>query len=163
MELLIAIVIIVAILISGFLFAQNDRSHRKQIDSDTIEKLLPQTQCRDCGFDGCKPYAEALAKNETDINRCLPGGMETIKDLARLLKTKVKPLYKETDKYKTPAVAVIDEAQCIGCVKCIVACPMDAIIGAPKQMHSVIDMYCTGCELCIAPCPVDCISMLKQN
>ena len=125
---------------------------------ETIDDLLPQTQCGDCGFNGCLPYAEALARNETTINRCLPGGDETIKELATLLNKEVISLYK--DAKDSNGIAFIDEATCIGCVKCITACPVDAIIGAPKQMHSIINQYCTGCELCIAPCPVDCISMV---
>jgi H+/Na+-translocating ferredoxin:NAD+ oxidoreductase subunit B len=131
----------------------------RQNNIETIERLLPQTQCGDCGFDACLPYAEALVQNKVDINRCLPGGNETIKELARFLGTEIKPLYINKNKNKN-IIALIDEAVCIGCVKCITACPVDAIIGAPKQMHSIINQYCTGCELCIAPCPVDCISMV---
>ena len=130
---------------------------------DTIDDLLPQTQCRDCGYDGCRPYAEAMFNQEVDINRCLPGGDDTIKALSKLLGKEIKPLYKDNDKSKHKRNAVIDEAICIGCVKCIAACPVDAIIGAAKQMHSVINQYCTGCELCIAPCPVDCIKMVDVN
>jgi len=133
----------------------------RERDIETIDRLLPQTQCGDCGFDGCLPYAKALVENKTDINRCLPGGDETIKELAILLGAEAKPLYKESK--NTNVVALIDESVCIGCVKCITACPVDAIIGAPKQMHSIINQYCTGCELCIAPCPVDCISMVAAN
>ncbi len=137
-----------------------DQNIEKNIAS--IEKLLAQTQCGDCGFNGCHPYAEAIATKNADINRCLPGGDETIKALAQLTGADIKPLYKKTNKYMKAAVALIEEEQCIGCVKCINACPVDAIMGAPKQMHSVIDMYCTGCELCIPPCPVDCISMVTN-
>ena len=129
----------------------------RQNNIDAIDRLLPQTQCGDCGFDGCLPYAEALVQNKVDINRCLPGGNETIKEVARFLGTEIKPLYRESKNKNT--IALIDETVCIGCVKCITACPVDAIVGAPKQMHSIINQYCTGCELCIAPCPVDCISM----
>lgn len=128
---------------------------------EAVDRLLPQTQCGDCGFDGCIPYAKALVNNETDINRCLPGGDETVKELAVFFGREIKPLYKETK--TTNAVAFIDEAVCIGCVKCITACPVDAIVGAPKQMHSIINQYCTGCELCITPCPVDCITMVAAN
>jgi len=130
------------------------------MDIDAIDQLLPQTQCRDCGYSACRPYAGAIFNNEADINRCLPGGNETIEALSKLLDKEIKPLYKDYDKSKLQLIAVIDESTCIGCVKCITACPVDAIIGAAKQMHSVIDQYCTGCELCIAPCPVDCISMV---
>jgi electron transport complex protein RnfB len=133
------------------------------MDIDSIDQLLPQTQCRDCGYLACRPYAEAIINNEADINRCLPGGNETVEVLSKLLDKEIKPLYKDSDKSKEQHIAVIDEATCIGCVKCINACPVDAIIGAPKQMHSVIDKYCTGCELCIAPCPVDCISMIDDE
>ena len=128
---------------------------------DEIDNLLPQTQCRDCGYPACRPYAEAILNNEADINRCLPGGNNTIKALSTLLDKEIKPLYKDSDKSEQQRLAVIDEETCIGCVKCITACPVDAIIGAAKQMHSVINQYCTGCELCIAPCPVDCISMVN--
>ena len=126
---------------------------------ESIEKLLPQTQCRDCGFDGCRPYAEAIVNARADINRCLPGGLSTMDALAKAVGTEIKPLYKNNDRYKKPRIARIEEEHCIGCVKCIAACPVDAIIGAPKQMHSVINTYCTGCERCVAPCPVDCIKM----
>ncbi len=149
---------IIGLLVSG----QETSSHVQtlQKDIDEIENLLPQTQCRDCGFNGCRPYAEAIANRVADINRCLPGGIETIRSLSVRTGLDVKPLYKKTDKYNEPQIAFIHEEHCIGCVKCIAACPVDAIVGAPKQMHSVINAYCTGCELCIAPCPVDCISMI---
>ena len=127
---------------------------------DEIDQLLPQTQCRDCGYPACRPYAEAVFNNEADINRCLPGGDETIEALAKLLNKKIKPLYKDSDKSNQQRLAVIDEETCIGCVKCINACPVDAIIGAAKQMHTVIEGECTGCELCLPPCPVDCIDMI---
>ena len=130
-----------------------------EADIAALEKRLPQTQCGACGFAGCRPYAAAVLRGEADINRCLPGGQETVLDLADLLGREVKPLYRPAGKYGTARLAVIDEAQCIGCAKCIVACPVAAIVGAPKQMHSIIDQDCTGCELCVAPCPVDCISM----
>lgn len=135
---------------------QQNRTH----NIDAIDHLLPQTQCGDCGFQGCRPYAEALVQHQTDINRCMPGGNETIKALALILGAETKPFYKDNKKNEQKTIALIDETLCIGCVKCIAACPVDAIIGAPKQMHSVINQYCTGCELCIAPCPVDCISMV---
>ena len=138
-----------------------NRQQKQEHDIEAIDRLLPQTQCGDCGFDACLPYAEALALHKTDINRCLPGGDETVKELAAYLRKEIKPLYKESK--NTNTIALIDEAVCIGCVKCITACPVDAIIGAPKQMHSVINQYCTGCELCIAPCPVDCISMIPAR
>jgi H+/Na+-translocating ferredoxin:NAD+ oxidoreductase subunit B len=165
LSLFIAIVIISLFAISIASLSSNNESsivlQTHQSDIEMIERLLPQTQCGDCGFDGCLPYAEALVENKTELNRCLPGGNETIKDLARFLGTEIKPLYKESKNINT--VALIDETVCIGCVKCITACPVDAIIGAPKQMHSIINQYCTGCELCIAPCPVDCISMVAAS
>ena len=126
---------------------------------DKIDAILPQTQCGQCGFPGCKPYATAIAGGEAEINQCPPGGEEGIRKLADLLGREFKPLNAENGVEKPKSVAVIDEATCIGCTLCIQACPVDAIAGAAKQMHTVVDPLCTGCELCIAPCPVDCISM----
>ncbi len=135
-----------------------------KIDSDPvvdqIDALLPQTQCGQCGFAGCRPYANAVASGDADINRCPPGGEATIQALADLLDRDQKPLDEERGVHKEKTVAVIDENNCIGCTLCIQDCPVDAIIGAAKQMHSVIAVECTGCELCIAPCPVDCIHMI---
>ena len=125
-----------------------------------IDALLPQTQCGKCGFPGCKPYATAIAEGRADINQCPPGGEEGIRKLAELLGVQAKPLNPENGVVKPRAVAFIDEQTCIGCALCIPACPVDAIVGAVKQMHSIIASECTGCELCIAPCPVDCISLL---
>ena len=129
---------------------------------EKIDAILPQTQCGQCGFPGCKPYATAIAKGEADINKCPPGGEEGVKKLAELLGVEVKPLDAEP---KPKSVAFIDESLCIGCTLCIQACPVDAILGAAKQMHTIIESECTGCELCVAPCPVDCISMvpLKED
>jgi len=126
---------------------------------DQINALLPQTQCGQCGFQGCRPYAEAIALSLADINQCPPGGDEGICDLADLLDVSAKPLNTKFGVHKPPSVAFIIEEDCIGCVKCIAACPVDAILGAAKLMHTVIASECTGCELCIAPCPVDCIIM----
>jgi electron transport complex protein RnfB len=123
---------------------------------EKIEAILPQTQCGQCGFPGCKPYAEAIAKGEVDINLCPPGGMEGVQRLADLLGREVKPLEAEE---KPKQVAIIDENTCIGCTLCIQACPVDAIVGAAKQMHTIIAAQCTGCELCLPPCPVECIHM----
>ncbi|WP_315246774.1 electron transport complex subunit RsxB [Pseudomonas fragi] len=122
-----------------------------------IDALLPQTQCGKCGHPGCKPYAQGIAQGEA-INKCPPGGAETIAALARLLRVPVLQL--DTERGQAPAqVAYIREAECIGCTKCIQACPIDAILGAAKLMHTVIVDECTGCDLCVAPCPVDCIEM----
>lgn len=130
---------------------------------EQINALLPQTQCTRCGYQGCKPYAEAIASNEADINQCPPAGEETIKKLATLLNKPFKPLNPEFGEYQPPSVAVIVEKDCIGCAKCLIACPVDAILGASKVMHTVIASECTGCELCIAPCPVDCIIMQETE
>jgi len=124
-----------------------------------IDALLPQTQCTKCGYAGCLPYAEAIARGEADIDQCPPGGDEGIARLASLLGRAAKPLNPVHGAFRPPQVAVIDEALCIGCVKCIHACPVDAIVGASKMMHTVIAGWCTGCELCIPPCPVDCIAL----
>ncbi|MFM8330143.1 MAG: electron transport complex subunit RsxB [Candidatus Methylumidiphilus sp.] len=127
---------------------------------DQIDALLPQTQCRQCGFPGCKPYAEAIAKGEADINQCPPGGEAGVEALAALLGRKPKPLDPERGPTLPKSVAVIDEQRCIGCALCIQACPVDAILGAAKLMHTVIAAECTGCRLCLPPCPVDCIAMV---
>ncbi len=127
--------------------------------AERIDALLPQTQCTKCGYPGCRPYAEAIAAGEADIDQCPPGGDEGIAKLATLLDRAVKPLNPATGAWRPPQVAFIDEALCIGCVKCIHACPVDAIVGASKAMHTVIADWCTGCELCLPPCPVDCISL----
>lgn len=128
---------------------------------DQIDKILPQTQCGQCSFAGCRPYAEAIAAGEVDINRCPPGGESTIQALADLLDVEAKPLDEECGVEKPKTLAVIDEARCIGCTLCIQACPVDAILGAAKHMHTVIADECTGCELCLEPCPVDCIDMVE--
>ncbi len=126
-----------------------------------IDALLPQTQCGKCGHPGCKPYAEGLAKGEA-INKCPPGGNETIAALASLLQVPIIALDPERGS-APPQVAFIREAECIGCTKCIQACPVDAIVGAAKLMHTVISAECTGCDLCVAPCPVDCIDLLPLS
>lgn len=127
---------------------------------DQIDALLPQTQCGQCTFPGCRPYAEAIAGGEADINQCPPGGETTILALADLLGRDAKALNPEHGEEKPKTVAVIDEQTCIGCTLCIQACPVDAILGAAKQMHTVIVEECTGCDLCVEPCPVDCIEMV---
>ena len=130
--------------------------------ADQIDALLPQTQCTRCGYPGCRPYAEALAAGAADLNRCPPGGADTIAALARLLGQPVQPLDPECGAAGPALVAQIDEAACIGCAKCLPPCPVDAIIGAQKQMHTVVLALCTGCELCVAPCPVDCITLVPR-
>ena len=126
---------------------------------DKIDAILPQTQCGQCGFPGCRPYANAIAGGEAEINQCPPGGEEGIRKLADLLGREFKPLSEEHGVEKPKSVAVIDEQTCIGCTLCIQACPVDAIVGAAKQMHTIITPMCTGCELCLPPCPVECIRM----
>jgi Na+-translocating ferredoxin:NAD+ oxidoreductase subunit B len=126
---------------------------------EKIDAILPQTQCGQCGFPGCRPYAEAIAKGEAEINLCPPGGEEGIRKLADLLGRDVKSLSGEHGIEKPKCKAFIDEQTCIGCTLCIQACPVDAIVGAAKQMHTIVTSQCTGCELCLPPCPVNCISM----
>ena len=126
---------------------------------ERIDRLLPQTQCGQCGFEGCRPYAEALARGEAGIDQCPPGGDAGARALARLLGVPASPYDRDRGEHKPGIVAVIVEADCIGCTKCIQACPVDAIVGASKLMHTVIAPLCTGCELCVPPCPVDCIVM----
>ena len=127
---------------------------------DQIDALLPQTQCGQCGHPGCRPYAESLAEESDEINKCVPGGEDTIHALADLLGKEFIPLdADEGAHHDTPMVAFIHEQDCIGCTKCIQACPMDAILGAAKHMHTVIESECTGCDLCVEPCPVDCIEL----
>lgn len=134
----------------------SNKPNAKQIDA-----VLPQTQCGLCGYKGCMPYAEALANNTAEINLCPPGGVDGLFAIAKLLdKDPTNFIAEMEQKAKSNSVAIIREAECIGCTKCIQACPVDAILGAAKQMHTVISDECTGCELCIAPCPVDCIDML---
>ncbi|KFN49026.1 hypothetical protein P873_12845 [Arenimonas composti TR7-09 = DSM 18010] len=125
-----------------------------------IDALLPQTQCTQCGYAGCRPYAEAIAAGAADINQCPPGGAAGIVALARLLGRAPKPLNPANGVEKPLVLARIVEAECIGCTKCIQACPVDAIVGGPKLMHTVIADLCTGCELCLPPCPVDCIELV---
>ena len=139
-----------------------DSSPSARNDSGFVERLdriLPQTQCGQCGFTGCRPYAEAMARGEADIDRCPPGGDAGARALAKLLGIEAKPYDRNRGEHKPPLVAVIVEADCIGCTKCIQACPVDAIVGASKLMHVVVEPLCTGCELCVPACPVDCIEM----
>ena len=131
--------------------------------AEQINLLLPQTQCGQCDYAGCKPYAEAIASGKADINQCPPGGDAGIRALAKLLGIAAKPLNTEHGHQMPDSVVIIREAECIGCTKCILACPVDAIIGASKLMHTVLADLCTGCNLCIPPCPVDCIDIIEIN
>lgn len=153
----LATIALVAGLILGF------AAIRFRVESDPIveqiDNLLPQTQCGQCGYPGCRPYAEAIA-NGDELNKCPPGGQATIDQLADLLGREAKPLDEAHGEEAQKTVAVIREDECIGCTKCIQACPVDAILGAAKQMHTVIADECTGCDLCVEPCPVDCIDMV---
>lgn len=128
-----------------------------------IDAVLPQTQCTRCGFAGCRPYADALAAGTADIDRCPPGGDPVIALLAALTGRAPRPLDPACGAHEPLRVAVIDEAACIGCTLCIDACPVDAILGAPKRMHAILPSLCSGCELCVPPCPVDCISMAPAD
>ena len=131
-------------------------------DASAIDALLPQTQCTRCGFPSCRDYAKAIASGAAAINQCPPGGTETIVALAALTGLELAPLNADNGLEAAPTVAFIDEERCIGCTRCLPPCPVDAIVGAPRRMHTVIAETCTGCELCIAPCPVDCIVMIPR-
>jgi len=133
------------------------------VTADDIDALLPQTQCTRCGYGGCRPYAEAIATGVAAINQCPPGGAATIAALARLLARPALPLNPANGSEGPPLVAQIDEDACIGCARCLPPCPVDAIVGAQKYMHTVVLELCTGCELCVAPCPVDCIAMVPRS
>ncbi len=151
--------------VSGALLAYAAKKFRTEGNpvADEINNLLPQTQCGQCGYPGCRPYAQAIANGDA-INKCPPGGAAGIQALAALLGVEPIPLDAEHgEEQKAPMVAFIREAECIGCTKCILACPVDAILGAAKQMHTVIANLCTGCDLCVEPCPVDCIDMISQE
>lgn len=134
---------------------------RSHITPEEIDAILPQTQCGLCGYGGCMPYAKALVHENAPINLCPPGGVTTLKAIGELMQVDPSPFIQEMETNTKPKLlAVIREAECIGCTKCIQACPVDAILGSGKQMHTIIAMECTGCELCVAPCPVDCIDMI---
>ena len=130
------------------------------VDPALIDALLPQTQCMRCGYAGCRPYAQALAEGTTGLNQCPPGGAALIAQLAALLERPALPLNAEHGNESPPRLAWIDPEACIGCARCLPPCPVDAILGASRQLHSVIASWCTGCELCLPACPVDCIHML---
>ena len=126
---------------------------------ERLDRVLPQTQCGQCGFEGCRPYAEAMARGEAQVDRCPPGGDAGARALALVLCVPALPYDRSRGSHKPAQVALIVEADCIGCTKCIQACPVDAIIGGAKHMHVVIEPLCTGCALCVPACPVDCIVM----
>lgn len=126
-----------------------------------MDAVLPQHQCRRCGYEGCRPYAEAIAAGEADINRCSPGGALVIDALAELAGRSPKPLAADVEPFPTVSVARIDPGACIGCTKCLLPCPVDAIVGGPKSLHEVMEVACTGCGLCIPACPVDCIELVS--
>lgn len=163
-ELIALTLLVVVFSASLYLFISDDSlthaNDRREELAGIIDGLLPQTQCRECGFNGCRPYAEAIVGGTTDIYRCVPGGATTASHLAELLGRGPSPLYPGPASDARTLVACIDETACIGCVKCISACPVDAIIGAAKQLHSVMPEACTGCGLCVPPCPVDCIAII---
>ncbi len=165
MNIILAIVVlgVIAALFGGLLgFASIRFKVEEDPIVDQLDALLPQTQCGQCGYPGCKPYAQAVADGEA-INKCAPGGEDTIKKIAALLGVDFEPLDEDHEQDSAlgnvPKVAFIIEEDCIGCTKCIQACPVDAILGTTKQMHTIIIDECTGCELCVAPCPLDCIEM----
>ena len=135
----------------------------KDTAADAIEQLLPRIQCAQCGYPGCRAYAEAIAAGRAEINRCPPGGRDTIRGLAELLGRDALPLDTSLGNASMSRRAVIDESICIGCNRCAEVCPVDAIAGLPQRMHTVVAAHCTGCELCLPPCPVDCIAMVPRD
>jgi len=157
----------ISMLGAGFGLGLGWAARKFQVDSDPvvdeIDRLLPQTQCGQCGYPGCRPYAEAVARGEAGINQCPPGGEAGVRALAELLGREPVALNPENGEVKQPQIALIDEQVCIGCTLCIQACPVDAILGAARQMHTVIASECTGCELCLPPCPVDCIDLVAVS
>lgn len=160
----IVLSLLVLLSLAGIILAYRLLAHARVTSRlplvERLDAILPQTQCGQCGFQSCRPYAEALAAGNADINQCPPGGDAGIRRLAQMLGRPVKPLDPSHGIHKPRSVARIEESSCIGCTLCIRACPVDAIVGAAKQMHTVIASECTGCELCLPPCPVDCIELL---
>ena len=159
---IVTLTFLVAVVAAGLLWAGQRMQPDEATVADRINAVLPQTQCAQCGYPGCRPYAEAIAANQADINQCPPGGEEGVRALADLLGVEPKPLDAACGEHKPPLIALIDEDRCIGCTLCIQACPVDAILGAARQMHTVIESECTGCELCLPPCPVDCIDLVER-
>lgn len=158
----IAVITITGIaLLAGFLLSYASRRLPANDDNlvSKVNELLPQTQCAQCGYPGCRPYAAAIVHDGAKINLCPPGGTNTIQRLANLLGRAVVPLDGSTSNNMSASVAIIEEAFCIGCTHCRAVCPVDAIVGAHQFMHTILSDECTGCELCLAPCPVDCIIM----
>ncbi len=166
-SILLAILVLVGLaIVFGMILGYASVKFKVEGDplADQIDSLLPQTQCGQCGYPGCRPYAEAIATGEAPINKCPPGGEATMHALADLLDVEPLEMDKEAgEQPEVPEVAYIIEKDCIGCTLCIQACPVDAIVGAPKHMHTVIESECTGCELCLPPCPVDCIIMKQRK
>ena len=144
---------------AGLWFAVRGIPQSSESPAERVDALLPQTQCAQCGYAGCLPYAEAIVRGEAEIDQCAPGGDATVTALARLLGRQPRKVNPEFGTPQPPSVAVIDEELCIGCTLCIEACPVDAIVGAHRYTHTVIRSECTGCDLCLPPCPVDCISI----
>jgi electron transport complex protein RnfB len=164
--MLTGIVILVCLAISlSAILVISERLLGEAEDSaaDAIERLLPRIHCAQCGYPGCRPYAEAIARGAADINRCPPGGMDTVRALADLLSRDPLPVDTSLGQASMQRRALIEESVCIGCNRCAQACPVDAIAGLPQRMHTVIAAHCTGCELCLPPCPVDCIIMVARN
>lgn len=160
---LIVIVLLSSALAAMLIYAEDRWKASDDSLVDQIEDLLPRIQCAQCGFPGCRPYAEALAAGTTQTNLCPPGGPETARALAALLGVEPLEPASEQGSASIEQVAIIDESTCIGCNLCVRACPVDAIVGIPQMMHTVISEHCTGCELCLAPCPVDCIDIVARR
>lgn len=160
-----ALLIVVCLIgISAWLLLGH-RAGRDDVPSRTIRRInevLPQTQCQQCGYQSCLPYAEAIVRHQAPIDRCPPGGEVLVRSLAELLGRESNPMEAPMAAQHTRATAVIAEPECIGCTICTQACPVDAIVGAAKQMHTVIGLVCTGCGLCVPPCPVDCIDLVPE-
>ncbi|HCS13646.1 MAG: electron transport complex subunit RsxB [Zetaproteobacteria bacterium CG06_land_8_20_14_3_00_59_53] len=162
MNILMAVLLLGGLaLAAGIVLAVASRVFHVEGDPmmERIDAVLPQTQCGQCGYPGCKPYATAVASGEADVNKCVPGGERAMLAIADLMGVPPKEVEEEA---APPMLAYIREDECIGCTLCIKACPVDAIIGAPKQYHTVVESHCTGCTLCVEPCPVDCIDMLSK-